>query len=549
MKNTWKKTLSLVLVLMVALIPCVCHADTFELPDVSIPGLEPYDETVTITVLQTDPTEYDRDSSIPGRTSLEDNAWIDAYLKYLNIKVERIIAEDATALNSLLNTMMASNELPDVFIASQEMYYTMLENEVLGDLTAGFDEAYENLPYFKQCIDTYSEEVYKHFTYEGEFKGIPLLTPSLGGENVLWIRQDWLDAVGKTAPTTIDELVDVAQAFKDAAFGGADTYGLGVWGNNVNEFINGYGVVCGTWAEMEDGSRVYADTQKELVSPALLKLQEMYKNGLLKADFAVSDTLDNDVANGLCGMVYGPTWYGATAVNANFGNDEKAVWIATFLPSESGEVLPCKTVENSYNNTIMVSAECEHPEAIFKMMNLELFVRNNDSEGLLKNSLYICDDGYDMWDLKVFRNIEWASVGLTQYEEARANLDKIRAGELKLEDIVFDNATVEMLTTAGAAALAGDRSQFGLMSVIEYGNLICNKLYYMGDKLVLPYYGPITENISLYKETINDELAAAMCDVVMGADISVYENAVDTWYANGGQAITDDVNAYYASAK
>ena len=31
----------------------------------------------------------------------------------------------------------------------------------------------------------------------------------------------------------------------------------------------------------------------------------------------------------------------------------------------------------------------------------------------------------------------------------------------------------------------------------------------------------------------------------MGEDISVYEKAVESWYANGGQAITDDVNAYY----
>ena len=38
-----------------------------------------------------------------------------------------------------------------------------------------------------------------------------------------------------------------------------------------------------------------------------------------------------------------------------------------------------------------------------------------------------------------------------------------------------------------------------------------------------------------------------MMEVVMGADISVYEEAVAQWYANGGQTITDEVNEYYSN--
>ena len=38
-----------------------------------------------------------------------------------------------------------------------------------------------------------------------------------------------------------------------------------------------------------------------------------------------------------------------------------------------------------------------------------------------------------------------------------------------------------------------------------------------------------------------------MIKVIMGEDISVYEQAVDTWYTSGGQAITDEVNEYYKS--
>ena len=57
----------------------------------------------------------------------------------------------------------------------------------------------------------------------------------------------------------------------------------------------------------------------------------------------------------------------------------------------------------------------------------------------------------------------------------------------------------------------------------------------------------ITENMSLYEATINEALNNAMIQVIMGADISVFEDGVAQWYATGGQDITDEVNEYYNS--
>ena len=65
--------------------------------------------------------------------------------------------------------------------------------------------------------------------------------------------------------------------------------------------------------------------------------------------------------------------------------------------------------------------------------------------------------------------------------------------------------------------------------------------------LVSSYTGPVTETMSLYQQSIDDALTEAMVKVIMGEDVSVYEKAVETWYASGGQQITDEVNAYYAS--
>ena len=42
---------------------------------------------------------------------------------------------------------------------------------------------------------------------------IPAPNLTAGGVNEMWIRQDWLDALGLEAPRTWDELAQVANAF------------------------------------------------------------------------------------------------------------------------------------------------------------------------------------------------------------------------------------------------------------------------------------------------------------------------------------------------
>lgn len=43
-------------------------------------------------------------------------------------------------------------------------------------------------------------------------------------------------------------------------------------------------------------------------------------------------------------------------------------------------------------------------------------------------------------------------------------------------------------------------------------------------------------------DVINDQLKTAMLEVIMGADVSVYDNAVNVWLSSGGQMIIDEIN-------
>lgn len=531
-----KKCLSLLLVLLLAL-SYASFAESFEAD-----RFGKYAEPVTLAILSTDgkdsATEYD--SSDPTRKSAAENIWIDAYKDYLNIDVKRIVAEDSTALNALLNTGMAGGDLPDIMIVSKEMFYVMAENDVLMDLRPAFDE-YGDSYWISQCMAG-APGVLEKGTLNGQLLGFPVFGNSYNNSEVLWIRADWLDKVGMEAPETLDEMVNTAQAFMEAQLGGENTIGLAF--NNVSKSIAAaYGVVMNTWTQDADGQYVYSNTLDGM-KDALLFMQDMYAQGIIKSDFAVTDIVGEEIANSYAGMFYAAGWAGSTDVKNNQMNDETAEWIAVPIPTLDGERVKQWT-NNTIGSYIVVNKNCAHPEAIFKMLELELY---QQYEGTYEERLkYLADaSGYQIWNFRVFRN-----VALMDYDLMRSRilLEGIKNNTPAEEVPYFFAATYDRCKTIYENKLAGleyDRSRLGLTIVFTEAYRILNDLLNQG-LLIGEYDGEITENMSLYQETINTALNSAMLKVIMGDDISVFEQAVETWYASGGQAITDDVNAYYGT--
>ena len=97
-------------------------------------------------------------------------------------------------------------------------------------------------------------------------------------------------------------------------------------------------------------------------------------------------------------------------------------------------------------------------------------------------------------------------------------------------------------------AKEGDRAMLGRLICQTEAYPLQNSLL-EGGWLVPSYNGPLTETMSVYESTLRDDLRSAIAKVITGEDISVWEKAVQDWYANGGQTITDEVNEYYASQK
>ena len=83
---------------------------------------------------------------------------------------------------------------------------------ILADMTEIYEE-YAS-PLLKSLIETEGDAVYMPVTYNGRMYGLPRTMPSTNGYNHLWIRQDWLDNLDLERPETMEDVLNIARAFK-----------------------------------------------------------------------------------------------------------------------------------------------------------------------------------------------------------------------------------------------------------------------------------------------------------------------------------------------
>ena len=106
------------------------------------------------------------------------------------------------------------------------------------------------------------------------------------------IRQDWLDKLGLSMPTTVDEWYNVLKAFKEQdpnGNGKADEIPLYLTKGDVDTttaFLGAWGINAGFY--QEEGQVKYGPTDPRF-KEFLTLMNQWYKEGLLDQDFATTD--------------------------------------------------------------------------------------------------------------------------------------------------------------------------------------------------------------------------------------------------------------------
>lgn len=116
-----------------------------------------------------------------------------------------------TTYQQQLNLKIAANEMPNIFQAINGMENSLIESGALLDLT---DLLKEKAPHLWNTIP---EEVWDAMkANDPTGKGRIYMIPTIVDYNLMTglIRQDWLDKLGLSMPTTQEEFVKVLEAFK-----------------------------------------------------------------------------------------------------------------------------------------------------------------------------------------------------------------------------------------------------------------------------------------------------------------------------------------------
>jgi putative aldouronate transport system substrate-binding protein len=268
--------------------------------------------------------------------------------------------------NTKINTMIASDTLPDLFSLGTNDALQMREAGLLADLT---DILPANAPTIMADVGdelfkapaNYDERIY--LVFRGAL-GYPMNTS---------IRTDWLANVGLNMPTNLDEFYAVLKAFTENdpnKSGKKDTFGLagGIGRNYYASIFGAYGIPVDRNIQLADGT-VTTWMKHPMILDAFAYIRTLYAEGLMEPDFATIPAME----------LFGKLWTGVAGVlifqcvgttnnwmPSRYTEDPVPTFgFATLAgPGGSGGV---PKIYPNYNNGWVVSAGCEYPVDAVKL--------------------------------------------------------------------------------------------------------------------------------------------------------------------------------------
>ena len=169
--------------------------------------LAKYPETVTVHL----GGKMNPNAKIPKGMSFEDNSYTRLLKENLNIEVVYDWTASTSDYDEKMSLCIGSNTIPEIMNVNATQYRALLKYDMIQPLDDYFDDYASDA--LKSYVKSGGDELTDCITNdEGKIMAIPAPNLTAGGVNEMWIRQDWLDALG--LDTT---LVDTATFSRDSA--------------------------------------------------------------------------------------------------------------------------------------------------------------------------------------------------------------------------------------------------------------------------------------------------------------------------------------------
>ncbi len=298
-----------------------------------------------------------------------------------------------------VNLLCASGDLPDVVTNIGGVYNgglsAALRDEMIIDVEPYLQEY---APHYYQALTQDEYTLKTCLTDDGEMGAMyPIVEEPYPITSGLWIRQDWLDELGKEIPTTTGELKTVLELFRDnygadvgffqmiRAGASSSEVGFaaeGIWNafGPCNFFLDKEGKV--QFGPMQDYYYDYLAYCKELASEGLLITSDMTDRKANELFASGSIGLEGDMPDNV------PS-YLALLDPEEAAKAKLVPMTALGEPTEYGPIT--SYISSDGGGNISISNNCQHPEIVVKAMDY-LFT----DEGALLSSYGIEGVSYEL---------------------------------------------------------------------------------------------------------------------------------------------------------
>lgn len=500
-----------------------------------------------------------------GNETEEDNTWSKLY-KEEGYNIDTMYNVDSSQAGTKLTTAIASGNYPDLLSVSASDIVNYAKTGVIADISEVYEKyATDELKEYAEFDDKVGLDMAK---VDGKLFAIPKSTnPYQDNAMFMYIRKDWLEKLGLTTPTTMEEFKEVAKAFTENdpdGNGKNDTYGLVLDGKEVFSYIGGmqaffeaYGAAIGGDAFLEqDGKIIWGGALSKEMKKGLADLQEMYNEGSLAKNFSTMDVnqVNKEINSGKCGIYFGPQW-GGELTNISLQKDNaNARMVAARIPDGMGKGSSKPYIKKGSNGFFAISSKCKNPEALIKLLNLSVQKQCHpkDAEEYYKYvgklgtytgigaSLTMTRSPYEVYD-NIVKEKEALETG---------NKDKLNPSQLNevtemeryfsaekdgtLADKIKNDPTFEVAIDKafyGGSPYAGGRMMVEMMDD-NIGNFCA-------------YNGIPTKKMAETSATLSKLTLESIVKIVTGGDVDDYDAFLKSWSKLGGKEITEEAQKWY----
>ncbi|GAB6929031.1 extracellular solute-binding protein [Paenibacillus sp. JCM 10914] len=496
-----------------------------------------FDETVTISMGKGMSVDID----LPPGDSQENNEYVRYIENELNVKFDYAWqTADGDPYKQKMDLVIVSGAVPDMMIVDEAQLKLLVDADLVADLTEVYDANVS--PELREVFESTQELSLASATFDGKLMAIPNSSPGADAMNSLFIRKDWLDAVGLPIPKTLEDIENAAKAFIANDLGGSNNQTIGLIGQqdivNVGNSIFGFDTIFSyydaypeMWIKNDEGVVEYGSIQPE-TKLALAKLRDMYADGIIHKEFVAETggTSREKVIAGRVGMFFGPFWMPSWLLIDNLKLDPKAEWVTVAVPLDKDGKFKTHTMSPT-SRYLAVSKKMENPEAIIRILNHE----------------YIIDQTRGV-EFYLDQNVRYNRVNLP-FGHMMAPFDEKEIAVTKVDEVLAGTREYETLLTH--EKLQYDRIVYNdenpkkdpiawasMMSVATTREMIQDNVV----KVTGAFYGktPTMNRKWVNLKKLEDE---TFIQIIMGSKpIDAFDQFVEDWTKQGGDEITKEVN-------